>query len=34
MDGNQAAITAYERHGFVLQPGVDGEGCRKMLRES
>ncbi len=33
MDGNQAAITAYERHGFVLQDGVDAEGCRKMLRE-
>ncbi len=33
MDGNRAAITTYERHGFVLQDGVDAEGCRKMLRE-
>jgi len=32
MDGNEPAITAYEQQGFVLQPGVDHEGCRKMLR--
>ena len=32
MDGNQAAVTAYERHGFVLQDGTDHEGCRRMLR--
>jgi ribosomal protein S18 acetylase RimI-like enzyme len=32
MDGNQAAVTAYERHGFVLQDGTDAEGCRRMLR--
>ncbi len=32
MDGNQAAITAYERQGFVLQDGTDAEGCRRMLR--
>lgn len=32
MDGNQTAITAYERQGFVLQEGTDAEGCRRMLR--
>ena len=32
MDGNQAAVTAYERQGFVLQEGADAEGCRRMLR--
>jgi ribosomal protein S18 acetylase RimI-like enzyme len=32
MDGNQAAIRAYERHGFVLQDSTDAEGCRWMLR--
>lgn len=32
MDGNQAAVTTYERHGFVLQAGRDDEGCRRMLR--
>jgi ribosomal protein S18 acetylase RimI-like enzyme len=32
MDGNQAAITAYERQGFVLRDGTDAEGCRRMLR--
>jgi ribosomal protein S18 acetylase RimI-like enzyme len=32
MDGNQAAITAYERQGFVLLEGTDAEGCRRMLR--
>ena len=32
MDGNEPAISAYERHGFVLQDGVDHEGCRRMLR--
>ena len=31
MDGNQAAVTAYERQGFVLQQGTDAEGCRRML---
>jgi len=33
MDGNQAAITAYERQGFVLQDGTDAEGCRRMLHK-
>lgn len=33
MDGNQAAIAAYQRHGFVLDDGPpDAEGCRTMLR--
>jgi ribosomal protein S18 acetylase RimI-like enzyme len=32
MDGNQAAVAAYERHGFVLQDDTDAEGCRRMLR--
>lgn len=32
MDGNDAAVQAYERHDFVLQEGLDAEGCRKMLR--
>src|SRR5215212_535340 len=32
MDGNQAAVMAYEAHGFVLQEGADHEGCRRMLR--
>ena len=32
MDGNHAAITAYERQGFVLQDGTDAEGCRRMVR--
>ena len=32
IDGNQAAVRAYERQGFVLQPGTDAEGCRRMLR--
>lgn len=32
IDGNQAAVTAYERQGFVLQVGTDAEGCRRMLR--
>ena len=33
MDGNQAAVLAYESKGFVLRPGfVDGEGCRTMTR--
>ncbi|KRC63633.1 hypothetical protein ASE12_01950 [Aeromicrobium sp. Root236] len=32
MDGNVPAVTAYERQGFVLQDGVDHEGCRRMLR--
>ena len=32
MDGNVPAVTAYERGGFVLQDGVDHEGCRRMLR--
>ncbi len=32
MDGNEAAITAYEQQGFVLQDGTDAEGCRRMLR--
>jgi ribosomal protein S18 acetylase RimI-like enzyme len=32
MDGNEPAIRAYESHGFVLQDGVDHEGCRRMLR--
>jgi hypothetical protein len=31
MDGNQAAVTVYERQGFVLQDGTDAEGCRRML---
>ena len=31
IDGNQAAVTAYERQGFVLQDGTDAEGCRRML---
>ena len=31
MDGNRAAVTTYERHGFVLQDGTDHEGCRRML---
>ena len=32
IDGNHAAVTAYERQGFVLQAGTDAEGCRRMLR--
>ena len=33
MDGNQPAITTYERYGFVLADGPpDAEGCRRMLR--
>ena len=33
MDGNQAAVLAYESKGFVLRPGcADGEGCRTMTR--
>ncbi|AWB92197.1 GNAT family N-acetyltransferase [Aeromicrobium chenweiae] len=32
IDGNTAAITAYEAAGFVLQDGVDEEGCRRMVR--
>jgi ribosomal protein S18 acetylase RimI-like enzyme len=32
IDGNQAAIRAYEQQGFVLQAGTDAEGCRRMLR--
>lgn len=33
MDGNEAAIAAYESRGFVLEPGQpDGEGCRAMTR--
>jgi ribosomal protein S18 acetylase RimI-like enzyme len=34
MDGNVAAIEAYERHGFVLQSGCDDEGCRAMLLDA
>lgn len=34
INGNTAAITAYERAGFVLQDGVDEEGCRQMVRRS
>ncbi len=31
MDGNEAAIAAYESRGFVLEPSdADGEGCRGM----
>lgn len=31
MEGNEAAIAAYESRGFVLDPtGVDGQGCRTM----
>nr|WP_254451033.1 GNAT family N-acetyltransferase [Aeromicrobium stalagmiti] len=32
IDGNTPAITAYEAAGFVLQDGVDHEGCRHMVR--
>ena len=32
IDGNQAAITAYEQQGFALLDGTDAEGCRRMLR--
>lgn len=33
IDGNTAALTAYESRGFVLQPGcADNEGCRTMTR--
>ena len=32
IDGNQAAVMAYEQQGFVLQDGTDAEGCRRMLR--
>ena len=33
MDGNAAAITAYESRGFVLDAGcADAEGCRSMTR--
>lgn len=32
MDGNDAAISAYASHGFVLQEGCDDEGCRVMRR--
>ena len=33
MDGNEAAIAAYESRGFVLDPtDSDGEGCRAMSR--
>lgn len=33
MDGNVAATSAYERHGFVMLEGcADGEGCRTMIR--
>jgi GNAT superfamily N-acetyltransferase len=32
IDGNLAAVTAYEQQGFVLLPGTDHEGCRRMLR--
>lgn len=32
IDGNDAAVRAYESHGFALQDGVDAEGCRTMLR--
>jgi ribosomal protein S18 acetylase RimI-like enzyme len=31
IDDNVAAIAAYEKHGFVLQEGIDAEGCRRML---
>lgn len=34
MDGNTAAITTYERAGFVLHDGIDAEGCRSMTRPS
>ncbi len=34
MDGNAAAISAYERYGFVMVDcGVDDEGCRAMVRD-
>jgi ribosomal protein S18 acetylase RimI-like enzyme len=32
MDGNEAAIAAYESQGFVLLDGCDDEGCRVMRR--
>jgi len=33
IDGNLAALTAYESRGFVIQPGcADDEGCRTMTR--
>jgi len=34
IDGNTAAISAYERHGFaMLDCDADDEGCRMMVRE-
>ncbi|QGG41302.1 GNAT family N-acetyltransferase [Aeromicrobium yanjiei] len=32
IDGNTAAVSTYEAAGFVLQDGVDDEGCRRMVR--
>jgi ribosomal protein S18 acetylase RimI-like enzyme len=32
IDGNTAAVAAYESQGFVLLDGCDDEGCRTMRR--
>lgn len=35
IDGNTAAISAYERHGFAMLDGrADSEGCRTMVRNA